>query len=202
MRNHLRRVFAVILVGLFSTSNAMPCSRVLWSAGDGQVFVGRTQDWTEKINSAFRVYPRGIERTGAVAENPLKWTSKYGSITFNQSGQAFPSDGMNEKGLFVAILLLEKTKWPAPDCRASISAGQWIQYQLDNSSNVQEVIANDQHIQIMGGAIGKPVAIHTTISKSAILTLALLISPVLQRRGSRPAPVKPGRELRSRGLRS
>ena len=64
---------------------------------------------------------------------------------------------MNEKGLFVAILLLEKTKWPAPDSRPSISAGQWIQYQLDNSSNVQEVIGNDKHIQIIGGSPGRPV---------------------------------------------
>ena len=55
---------------------AHACSRVLWTSPDGQVFVGRTQDWTEKANSAFRVYPRGIARTGAVAENPHQWTTK------------------------------------------------------------------------------------------------------------------------------
>ncbi|QDU29256.1 hypothetical protein ETAA8_43630 [Anatilimnocola aggregata] len=71
---------SVLLIGLLTASPALPCSRVLWVAADGQVFVGRTQDWTEKAGSAFRVYPRGIERTGAVAENPHKWTSKYGSL--------------------------------------------------------------------------------------------------------------------------
>ena len=44
---------------------AHACSRVLWASPDNQVFVGRTQDWTEKADSAFRVYPRGIERSGA-----------------------------------------------------------------------------------------------------------------------------------------
>ncbi|MFN7733624.1 MAG: hypothetical protein ACK5OB_17130, partial [Pirellula sp.] len=71
---------AACVFALFSTSTALPCSRVLWVAGDGQVFVGRTQDWTEKANSSFRVYPRGMKRTGAVAENPHQWTSKYGSL--------------------------------------------------------------------------------------------------------------------------
>jgi hypothetical protein len=66
--------FAATLMAVQPVAHA--CSRVLWAAPDGQVFVGRTQDWTEKANSAFRVYPRGIERTGAVAENPHKWTTK------------------------------------------------------------------------------------------------------------------------------
>ena len=69
------------------------------------MFVGRTQDWTEKINSAFRVYPRGIERTGAVAENPHNWTSKYGSLvaTGYDTGT---HEGVNENGLSAHILYL------------------------------------------------------------------------------------------------
>lgn len=47
---------------------------------DGQVFVGGTQDWTEMAGHASRVFPRGIERSGAVAENPPVWASKYGSL--------------------------------------------------------------------------------------------------------------------------
>lgn len=68
----MRKIFgqlAVLLVGLMSASTAFPCSRVLWVAGDGQVFVGRTNDWTGKVDSAFRLFPRGIERVGAVAVN-------------------------------------------------------------------------------------------------------------------------------------
>lgn len=41
---HTIGTLAVFLIGLFSASTALPCSRVLWVAGDNQVFVGRTQD--------------------------------------------------------------------------------------------------------------------------------------------------------------
>ena len=83
MRVYFQRALTVILAGFLSTSSALSCTRVLWSAPDGQVLVGRTQDWTERADSAFRVYPRGIERTGAVAENPYKWTSQYGSVVLS-----------------------------------------------------------------------------------------------------------------------
>jgi len=75
-RSAQRFVAAVTATLLVVSPVVHACSRVLWAAPDNQVFVGRTQDWTEKANSAFRVYPRGIERTGAVAENPHKWTTK------------------------------------------------------------------------------------------------------------------------------
>lgn len=36
------------------------------------VSVGWNQAWTEKANSAFRVYTRGMVRTVSVVENPRK----------------------------------------------------------------------------------------------------------------------------------
>jgi len=70
-RSAQRFVAAVTATLLVVSPLVHACSRVLWAAPDNQVFVGRTQDWTERANSAFRLYPRGIERKGAVAENPL-----------------------------------------------------------------------------------------------------------------------------------
>jgi len=55
MRNRLKQALTLVLAGLFSAQSAEACTRVLWAAPDGQVLVGRT---------------------GAVAENPHKWTSK------------------------------------------------------------------------------------------------------------------------------
>ena len=77
---------------------ARACSRVLWNGGNEQVFVGRTQDWTERAGSAFRMYPRGITRRGAVAENPHKWTSKYGSLVLSAYDMG-THEGVNEAGL-------------------------------------------------------------------------------------------------------
>ncbi|PKN53773.1 MAG: hypothetical protein CVU55_01205 [Deltaproteobacteria bacterium HGW-Deltaproteobacteria-13] len=147
----------IILIGWVATvPNSYSCTAICLKNAKGWV-AGFNHDWLIK-DALIMTNRRGLSKIAAPPNNETskeslaKWTSKYGSVTFNQSGQGFPSDGMNEKGLFVAILLLEKTKWPAPDSQTSISAGQWIQYQLDNSSNVQEVIANDKNIQIIEGS--------------------------------------------------
>ena len=92
---HITRFVAVFLVWLLSASTALPCTRVLWVSPDGQVFVGRTQDWTEKAGHAFRLHPRGAQRVGAVAENPHKWTSKYGSLVLTAYDMG-THEGVNE----------------------------------------------------------------------------------------------------------
>ena len=59
---------------------------------------------------------------------------------------------MNEAGLVVESMGLFRNtpnrKYPEPDDRASILAGQWRQYQLDNFATVKEVIENDATLRI------------------------------------------------------
>ena len=137
-----------------------PCTAICLKDAAGWV-AGFNHDWMLK-DALIMTNKRGVSKIAAPTDEkspkgPLaRWTSKYGSVTFNQYGREFPSDGMNEKGLFVAILLLENSKWPASDSRASIRVSQWVQYQLDNSSNVQEVIDNDKLIGIVGSSPGEP----------------------------------------------
>ncbi|HMS34102.1 MAG TPA: hypothetical protein PKC91_08445 [Ignavibacteria bacterium] len=76
---------------------------MLWVTAGGHVYVGSTQDWTEKANSAFRMYKRGISRTGAVQENPFPWTSKYGSLVLS-AYETGTHQGVNEKGFSAHIL--------------------------------------------------------------------------------------------------
>jgi len=83
------------------------------------------------------------------SEKQLQWTSKYGSLTFNQFGREFPFGGMNEVGLVVEQLWLDQTKYPKPDNRYGLSVLQWIQFQLDNAENVDEVISSDAKIRIL-----------------------------------------------------
>ncbi|MFO0820642.1 MAG: linear amide C-N hydrolase [Pirellulales bacterium] len=163
------KTFVVLLIGLLTTSIALPCTRVVWVAGDGQVFVGRTQDWTEKANSAFRVYPRGMERTGAVTENPHKWTSKYGSLVITGYDLA-THEGMNEKGLSAQILYL------AGDCdygkrnpqRQGIGVTQWVQYFLDNFATVAEAVEAQKTLTFQIDSLilpnGFPTLVHMSLA--------------------------------------
>ena len=166
---HTIGTLAAVLIGLFSTSAAVPCSRVLWAAGDGQVFVGRTQDWTEKANSAFRVYPRGIERTGAVAENPHQWTTKYGSLVLSAYDSG-THEGVNEKGLSAhALYLAGETDFGKRDPKLqAIGVMQWVQYYLDNYATVAEAVEAQKHLAFQIEPLilpnGFPTLVHLSLS--------------------------------------
>jgi choloylglycine hydrolase len=148
---------------------AFACSRVLWASPDNQVFVGRTQDWTEKANSAFRVYPRGLERTGAVAQNPHKWTTKYGSLVLSAYDSG-THEGVNEKGLAAhALYLAGETDFGKRDPkRQGIGVMQWVQYYLDNYATVAEAVAaqKNSNLQIEPLILpnGFPTLVHVSLS--------------------------------------
>lgn len=93
---------------------------------------------------------RGLLKTSYKVSdgNAITWTSRYGSLTFNQYGKEFPTGGMNEKGLVVELMWLDETQYPQPDDRPAIGVLQWIQYQLDNCASIEEVIATDKLLRI------------------------------------------------------
>ncbi len=166
------RCLAHALYGITTLSlatTAVPCSRVLWNSGNGHIFVGRTQDWTEKINSAFHVYPRGIERTGAVAENPHKWTSKYGSLVVT-GYDIGTHEGVNEKGLSAHILYLAgASDFGKRDTnREGIGIMQWAQYYLDNYASVAEAVEAQKTITFQIDPLilpnGFPTLVHISLS--------------------------------------
>jgi penicillin V acylase-like amidase (Ntn superfamily) len=169
MSKNLKRALAAAFAGLLSIQSAVPCTRVLWSSPDGQVFVARTQDWTEKAGSAFRVYPRGMQRTGAVAENPHKWTSKYGSLVVTGYDIA-THEGVNEMGLSGHLLYLavENGFGQRDTKREAIGVMQWVQYYLDNYATVAEAVAANKtftfQIDPMILPNGFPTEVHVSLS--------------------------------------
>jgi choloylglycine hydrolase len=149
---------------------AQACSRVLWASPDGQVFVGRTQDWTERAGSAFRVYPRGTERVGAVARNPHKWTSKYGSLVLSAYDMG-THEGANEKGLAGHALYLagEDVSFGTRDPRRpGIGVMQWVQYYLDNFATVAEAVEAQKSFAFQIEPLilpnGFPTLVHLSLS--------------------------------------
>ncbi|MBL8823015.1 MAG: linear amide C-N hydrolase [Planctomycetia bacterium] len=166
----MRKTFyllAVLFVGLLTVSTAYPCSRVLWALKDGLVFVGRTNDWTGKVDSTYRLFPRGIERVGAVAENPHKWTSKYGSVALTGYDMG-THEGINEKGLSVHVLFLaEVCDFGQRDPkREGIGIMQWPQYYLDNFATVAEAVEAHKSIQFQIEPLVLPNGAKTTFHVS------------------------------------
>lgn len=116
---------------------------------DGALVFGRNFDFSTGYGYVM-INKRHATKTSPVAppEKPLTWTSQYGSITFNQIGREFPYGGMNEAGLVVEQMWLAISKYPEADDRYGLSELQWIQYQLDNSATVNEVIASDTLVRV------------------------------------------------------
>ncbi len=116
---------------------------------NGQMVFGRNYDWVTG-NGMICTNQRGVSKTSPQTKDgaTISWISAYGSLTFNQYGKEFPTGGMNEKGLVVELMWLDGTTYPAPDKRPAIGVLQWVQYQLDNCSTIEEVIATDKTIRI------------------------------------------------------
>lgn len=108
-----------------------------WNTGEGLIYVNKR----ETSKEALMINP-------SVHGKPARWTSRYGSVTFNQHGREMPMGGMNEEGLVVEALFLSKTRYPRLDRRPAVRGLQWVQYQLDMCHSIGEVIASDARIRI------------------------------------------------------
>lgn len=134
-------MFAASLLSLLIiTTSAEPCSRIFWNDNGHAMIVGRNMDWFEDMKSNIWIMPRGIQRSGLSPQNPMLWTSKYGSIGIT-GYEAAVLDGINEKGLAVHALYLPETTVPVRDTRIpGLSISQWVQYYLDNFATVNEAV--------------------------------------------------------------
>ena len=149
---------------------ASACTRLVYETGNGTFITGRTMDWMDpNAQTALWVFPRGMKRDGGVGANPIKWKSKYGSIStsFYDIGTA---DGMNEKGLVANLLYLKETDFGKVNEaeKETLSAGAWAQYFLDNYATVEEAVkamANPP-FAILAPALpnGHAAGIHLSIS--------------------------------------
>lgn len=122
------------------------CSTFLFEK-DGLLFVGNHYDWIVEEGLVI-VNKRQIAKEAMSLEQPIRWISKYGSLTFNQAGRELPFGGMNEAGLVVEIMWLDETVYPSPDSRSALNELQWIQYQLDTAASVEEVLESDKIVRI------------------------------------------------------
>jgi len=73
-------------------------------------------------------------------ETAIRWSVKYGSVTFNSFSLELPVSGMNEAGLAVALMWHDEGDFGNEPGFSRLSPLQWIQYQLDNYKNIEEVL--------------------------------------------------------------
>ncbi|WP_029114463.1 linear amide C-N hydrolase [Mycobacterium sp. URHB0044] len=160
------------------------CTRVLWNSNQIAVLAGRSMDWPESTEPLIVAFPRGRQRDGGqlltetvVPDNPLRWTSRYGSMVTTIYGLG-SVDGLNEAGLGVHALYLQSTDVGTRDAGIpGLHTGLWAQYLLDQAATVAEALALMEGIQlVMVAAHGFDATLHLAIEDeggdSAIIELA------------------------------
>jgi penicillin V acylase-like amidase (Ntn superfamily) len=129
---------------------ALACTSFLMDTPEGPVF-GTNLDLFIPGDGLVLVNRRGIEKesyqTGTTGER-ARWTSEYGSVTFNVAGREFVWGGMNEAGLVMSSMELRAGEYPRPDERPALFDGNWGQYVLDTCGSVEEVIRTNSLVRV------------------------------------------------------
>ena len=141
-------ILSLLVLLCLSFNQALACTTFCLKK-NGEVLFGKNYDWMVGEGLVF-VNKRGVAKESNAEDraNPARWVSKFGSVTFNQYGRENPSGGMNEAGLVIELMWLDETRYPTADTRPTVGTLEWIQYQLDTSATVAEVIANSGKIRI------------------------------------------------------
>ncbi len=117
--NRVLTLALLALVALAAHRPAAACTAFQIKSRDGAWVYFRSMEFGFPFQSQVLVVPRGTGYTGT-APGPaagLKWTSRYGLVGANQSvAKTMVSDGMNERGLVVGMLLFPRyAQYPAAD---------------------------------------------------------------------------------------
>ncbi len=146
------------------------CTRIKYETGTGSFITGRGMDWNDPTaQTDLWVFPRGMERDGGIGKNPIKWSSKYGSVVAAFYGAA-SADGMNEKGLVGNVLYLAEADYgdAGKTGKPTLSIGAWVQYILDLYATVAEAVAalKDEPFTIVAPLLpnGRAAAVHACLS--------------------------------------
>jgi choloylglycine hydrolase len=147
--NDILRISYLFILGFTLYICSLKACTAFTLKSDSELCAGKNLDWPIG-DGCIVINQRGIDKFSMTPDGqlPIQWTSRYGSVTFNQLSREFPLGGMNEAGLVVEELSYTPTVYPAIDSFPMINELQWIQYQLDNYASVDEVLTNLHQLRI------------------------------------------------------
>lgn len=169
---------------LASPATALACSAFLRDGPTGPL-VGKSYDWSHDRGMAV-VNPRGLAKRAFVVaprDVPAAWTSRLGSLTFNQYGRELPNGGMNEAGLVVEVLILQESRPEPPDGRPVVTELGLVQYLLDQAESTDQAISLARKVRVVQAYA--PLHYFVCDAARACATLELLDGRLVVTRGER-----------------
>lgn len=149
----MARFVVAAVLSLICAAAASGSARACTAFGhedDGRMWMGKSYDWDVETG-AVHVNERGAQKVAHVtsaADQPLRWTSRFGSVTLNQYGREHPNGGLNEAGLAVEVLWLHSTEYPERDARPVVNELQFVQWALDQFDSVDALVRGAAGVRI------------------------------------------------------
>ena len=137
-----------------SARPAAACTGIRIEPKDGSVIVGRTMEFAADLRSNVIVIPRAMEYVGsAPGDRPgCRWKSTYASIGANGFNVPAIVDGLNEKGLAVAIYYFpgyaKYQEVKAEDGGRTIAPWELPVYLLGTCADVTEAVQAVRRIRV------------------------------------------------------
>ena len=156
-------------VVMLRDDSASACTRVVYQGPHGTILTARSMDWNEDMGTNLWIFPRGMDRNGAVGPLSLAWTSKFGSVIATAYDGA-TADGMNEKGLSANLLWLAESEYGVWDQKKpGLTIAAWVQYVLDSYATVDEAVqglGKEEFVIVTGSTPGRGslATLHLAIS--------------------------------------
>lgn len=139
----LRRVISLFYPDAVNRERNIACSMVT-SGGEGDAVYGRNFDWYRTVPIMLRTH-RTAGRYASLSMVDGSYLGVRGAEGAIQrinalGGYMAPFDGMNEKGLFVAIALVNEVAVPADPEKETLTAVQMVRRMLDQCATVEEAV--------------------------------------------------------------
>ncbi len=177
-----KRVFAAWLAGMAmllcliagTAAHTDACTAITLKAGDGAILLGRTMEWGSfDLNGRVIVIPRGHAFTGETPDGRrgYQWKGKYGVIGTDMLEKEVLADGVNEKGLALALLYHPGFAGYAPyeqgKAGESMGPADVGQYLLTTCATVDEArtaIKKVRVVPVIEPVLGFPPPVHFIIA--------------------------------------
>lgn len=119
------------------------CSLIAVHNPDGSVY-GRNFDWYRSVPIVFNVH-RYKGRYASISLVDGSYLSVTGSLSLMDrinmmGGYISPFDGMNEKGLFIGIAMVNRSKVPVDPKKETLTSVQMVRKILDTAATVDEAL--------------------------------------------------------------
>ncbi|TWU31107.1 carcinine hydrolase/isopenicillin-N N-acyltransferase family protein [Novipirellula artificiosorum] len=161
LRHNVALWFLYVALGHVATRAHAECSTFAFKT-ENRTILAHNFDYPQEIEDGllFINHPVATKRawrsnfmqgwSADPASELERWTSRYGSVTFNLPGFQMVSAGMNTEGLSVATMELKETRTPNVAGRPHIESTVWLQFILDTCADVGDVCRRSQRFTVDG----------------------------------------------------